>query len=183
MWLERCEIWEISDWKDMRLEIWFEMWHLRDMRLERYVIGEMWDLRNIRLERYAIGDLIWDVWFERYEIGKIYNWRDVQCDWKNYLREVWLERWLVIWFDMCDLRDKWFEKCAMWLEKVIWEKCDWRDDWRLDLRCAICKMCDWRGDRQFDLRCKIGKICNWRDMQCDWKSDLREVRLERRLTT
>ena len=152
-------------------------------------------LRNMRLERYAIGDSIWDVWFERYEIGKICDWRDVQYDWKNDLREVWLDRRLVIWFDMFDLRDKRFEKCAMcwkkwfersaigeaiddliwdvryakyatgevigdliWdvrleryaigkicnvIEKVIWEKYDWRGDWRLDLRCAILEMCDW----------------------------------------
>ena len=72
----------------------------------------------------------------------------------------------------------------MWnvIGKGIWEKCDWRGDWRLDLWWAIWEICDWRGDRRFDLRCEIWEICDWKDIWLEIlfeMCNLRDMRLER----
>ena len=182
IWFEMCDfrdkrfekyaIVEMCDQRDMRLEmwlaIWFEMCDLRDKRFERSAIGE------------TIGDLILDVRFERYQIGKICDWRD-----RYAMRlEKWLEKCAIE--NMCNvigklqsvigemigdfIWDLWFERYPIvevigdlifdvWFDRyVIGEMCN-------VIGKIIWEKCDWRSDWWFDLTCVIWEISDLRDIQ------------------
>ena len=105
------------------------------------------------------------------------------CDWRG--------DW---WFDKgCDLRDMWLGRLEKWLERcvigeaignLIWDV--WFERYVIG-DTVINLMWDVRFKRDsignfiwcvwFE-RYVIGEIYDWRYVQSDWKSDLREVRLE-----